>query len=164
MQNDGKVGPAHRITTEWAMHSPLARLPVILLQVHDKAAQQLRTELHVLFDNADETLFEMADKAQGDTEQSLFFEAMRDVRLKRKHIERGFLEHLFEAFVRLAQPENSEPTLQGVVPAQAAFSLMADDLERAQVTSAMVSRVLNHNQLALCQLSTRSIPQLRPPG
>ena len=155
MQNDGKVGPAHRITTEWAMHSPLARLPVILLQVHDKAAQQLRTELHVLFDNADETLFEMADKAQGDTEQSLFFEAMRDVRLKRKHIERGFLEHLFEAFVRLAQPENSEPTLQGVVPAQAAFSLMADDLERAQVTSAMVSRVLNHNQLALCQLSTR---------
>ena len=37
-------------------------------------------------------------KAQNDkVEQSLFFEAMRDVRLKRKSIERGFLERLFEA-------------------------------------------------------------------
>ena len=155
MQNDGKVGPGHRTATELAMHSPLARLPVILLQVHDKAAQQLRIELQALFDNADETLFEMADKAQSDTEQSLFFEAMRDVRLKRKHIERGFLEHLFDAFVSLTRPDVSEPTLQAGAPAQAAFSLMANDLERAQVTSAMVTRVLNRNQLALCQLSTR---------
>ena len=155
MQNDGKVGPAYRATAELAMHSPLARLPVILLQVHDKAAQQLRYELQVLFENADETLFEMADKAQNDTEQSLFFEAMRDVRLKRKSIERGFLERLFDAFVRLTQPDTREPALQGVVPAQAVFSLMADDLERTQVTRAMVERVLTRNQLSLCQLSTR---------
>ena len=114
MQNDGKVGPAHRTTTERAMHSPLARLPVILLQVHDKAAQQLRNELQVLFENADQTLFEMADKAQSDTDQSLFFEAMRDVRLKRKSIERGFLERLFDAFIRLTLPDVSEPALQVV--------------------------------------------------
>lgn len=73
------------------MHSPLTRLPVILLQVHDKAAQQLRNELQVLFENADQTLFEMADKAQSDTDQSLFFEAMRDVRLKRKALNAVFL-------------------------------------------------------------------------
>ena len=155
MQNDGKVGPGHRTTTELAMHSPLARLPVILLQVHDKAAQQLRNDLQVLFENADATLFKMADKAQNDTEQSLFFEAMRDVRLKRKSIERGFLERLFEAFIRLTQPDVSEPTLPGIAPAQAVFSLMANDLERTQVTHAMVTRVLTRSQLALCQLSTR---------
>ncbi|WP_421666839.1 DUF1631 family protein [Pseudomonas fragi] len=137
------------------MHSPLARLPVILLQVHDQAAQQLRNDLQVLFENADATLFKMADKAQNDTEQSLFFEAMRDVRLKRKSIERGFLERLFEAFIRLTQPDVSEPTLPGIAPAQAVFSLMANDLERTQVTHAMVTRVLTRSQLALCQLSTR---------
>ena len=150
MQNDGKVGSAHGTATELAMHSPLARLPVILLQVHDKAAQQLRNNLQVLFENADATLFKMADKAQNNTEQSLFFEAMRDVRLKRKNIERGFLERLFEAFMRLTQPN-----LQGIAPEQAVFSLMADDLERTQVTHAMVTRVLTRSQLALCQLSTR---------
>jgi len=150
MQNDGKVGSAHGTATELAMHSPLARLPVILLQVHDKAAQQLRNNLQVLFESADATLFKMADKAQNNTEQSLFFEAMRDVRLKRKNIERGFLERLFEAFMRLTQPN-----LQGIAPEQAVFSLMADDLERTQVTHAMVTRVLTRSQLVLCQLSTR---------
>ena len=137
------------------MHSPLARLPVILLQVHDKAAQQLRNELQVLFENADQTLFEMADKAHNDTEQSLFFEAMRDVRLKRKSIERGFLERLFDAIMRLTQPDVSEPSLQVVPAGHAVFSLMADNIERAQVTNAMVTRVLTRNQLELCQLSTR---------
>ncbi|MGO1269455.1 MAG: DUF1631 family protein, partial [Pseudomonas bubulae] len=137
------------------MHSPLTRLPVILLQVHDKAAQQLRNELQVLFENADQTLFEMADKAQSDTDQSLFFEAMRDVRLKRKSIERGFLERLFDAFIRLTLPDVSEPALHVVPAGHAVFSLMADNIERAQVTNAMVTKVLSRNQLALCQLSTR---------
>ena len=117
MQNDGKVGPAHWATAELAMRSPLARLPVILLQVHDKAAQQLKNGLQVLFDSADETLFEMADKARSDVEQSLFFEAMRDVRLKRKYIERGFLDRFFDAFSQLALADPSERTLQGAAPA-----------------------------------------------
>jgi hypothetical protein len=55
-----------------------------------------------LFDNADDTLFEMADRARNDVEQNIFFEAMRDLRLKRKNIERAFLEQFFEAFVGLA--------------------------------------------------------------
>lgn len=68
MHNDGKVGAAHKAIAELATHSPLARLPVILLQVHDKAAQQLKSGLQVLFDNADETLFAMADNARSDAE------------------------------------------------------------------------------------------------
>ena len=111
MQNDGKAGGVHRPSAELAIHSPLARLPVILLQVHDKAAQQLKSQLQVLFDNADATLFDMADKARSDAEQSLFFEAMRDVRLKRKNIERGFLERLLYAFIRLTQADLSDSTL-----------------------------------------------------
>ena len=51
MRNDGKVVPLHRATADLADHSPLARLPVILLQVRDKAAQQLRHDLQELFDN-----------------------------------------------------------------------------------------------------------------
>ena len=98
MHNDGNVVPLHKVATDQATHSPLARLPVILLQVRDKAAQQLRHGLQELFDNADDTLFEMADRARNDVEQNLFFEAMRDLRLKRKNIERGFLEQFFDGF------------------------------------------------------------------
>ena len=155
MQNDGKVGPGFRTSTELAMHSPLTRLPVILLQVHDKAAQQLKYELQVLFDNADETLFAMADKARSDAEQSLYFEAMRDVRLKRKNIERSFLERLFFAFLKLTQPDTSESALQDPVPTQSAFSLVIVDSERDQAINAMVTQVLARDQLDLCHLTTR---------
>ena len=57
MPNDGKVVP-FKAATDQASRTPFARLPVILLQVRDKAAQHLRQALQGLFDNADDTLFE----------------------------------------------------------------------------------------------------------
>ena len=42
-------------------------------------------------------------------EQNSFFEAMRDLRLKRKNIERGFLQKVFESFAVLNQYEIGKP-------------------------------------------------------
>lgn len=154
MHNDGNVVPLHKAATDQAMQSPLARLPVILLQVRDKATQQLRHGLQELFDNADDTLFEMADRARNDVEQNLFFEAMRDLRLKRKSIERGFLEQFFEAFVSLSQYDST----QAAMPQALAFdtdALPNDDLERRVAVEAMVSKVLNRDGFALDQLTAR---------
>ena len=66
MQNDENVVPLTKANPDLASHSPLARLPVVLLQVRDKAAQQLKEALQELFDNADDTLFDMADRAQSN--------------------------------------------------------------------------------------------------
>ncbi|WNF56542.1 DUF1631 domain-containing protein [Pseudomonas sp. SG20052] len=154
MHNDGNVVPLHKAATGQATQSPLARLPVILLQVRDKATQQLRHGLQELFDNADDTLFEMADRARSDVEQNLFFEAMRDLRLKRKSIERGFLEHFCEAFVSLSQHDSA----QAALPQALAFetdALPNDDLERSVAVDAMVSKVLNRDGFALDQLTAR---------
>ena len=155
MRNEGKGGGPQWASTELATHSPLTRLPVILSQVHDKAAQQLKQQLQVLFDNADKALFEMADKARSNVEQSLFFEAMRDLRLKRKNIERGFLNRLFDAFIALTQPSANEPTLLGKGLSPNGFSLLGNDYARAEAVNSMVSKVLNRDHLALCHLSTR---------
>ena len=83
-----------------------------LIQLRDKAAQQLKQAMQALFDNADDTLFEMADRASSNSEQNAFFEAMRDLRLKRKTIERGFLQRVFESFVTLNQYEIGKPAPQ----------------------------------------------------
>src|SRR5471030_121440 len=155
MHNDGNVVPLHKAATDQASPSPLARLPVILLQVRDKAAQLLRHGLQELFDNADDTLFEMADRARNDVEQNLFFEAMRDLRLKRKSIERGFLEQFFEAFVSLTQYDITHSTLPQALAFDANASLPNDDLERNVAVEAMVSKVLNREGFALDQLTTR---------
>ncbi|MCP3752714.1 DUF1631 domain-containing protein [Pseudomonas sp. SBB6] len=152
MHNDGKVVPIKAIT-EQAHNAPLARLPVVLLQVRDKAALQLRQSLQALFDNADDTLFEMADKAANNVEQNIFFEAMRDLRLKRKNIERGYLDHFYEAFVQIGQ-SGALPALRS--DAYDPLTLVAnDELERNVALDAMVARVLARDGIALNQLTLR---------
>jgi len=155
MHNDGNVVPLHKVATDQATPSPLARLPVILLQVRDKAAQQLRHGLQELFDNADDTLFEMADRARNDVEQNLFFEAMRDLRLKRKNIERGFLEQFFDAFVSLTQYDTTQSALPQALAFDASVAQPNDDMERSVAVEAMVGKVLNRDGFALDQLTAR---------
>lgn len=156
MHNDGNVVPLHKVATDQANRSPLARLPVTLLQVRDKAAQQLRAGLQGLFDNADDTLFEMADRARNDVEQNLFFEAMRDLRLKRKSMERGFIEQFFEAFVSLAQYDlTQQSTLTPVLAHGSHAQPTPDDVERHLAVEAMVTRVLSRDGVALDQLTAR---------
>ncbi len=129
MHNDGKVVPINKAR---ATPSPLARLPVVLLQVRDKAAQQLRQGLQELFDNADDTLFEMADKTRSNVDHGIFFEAMRDLRLKRKNFERGFMEQLYEAFANLGNVERGELQLIPVVSYTAAPGVSGDELEKSR--------------------------------
>lgn len=126
-----------------------------LILVRDKAAQQLKQAMQGLFDNADDTLFEMADRATSNAEQNAFFEAMRDLRLKRKTIERGFLQRVFETFATLNQYEiGKAPTLETL--SVDSLSLVHNDtLEENVALDAMVSRVMSHDGLALGHLTTR---------
>ncbi|QLG95270.1 DUF1631 domain-containing protein [Pseudomonas yamanorum] len=152
MHNDGKVVPINKAQ---AMPSPLARLPVILLQVRDKAAQQLKQGLQELFDNADDTLFEMADKARNSVDHNIFFEAMRDLRLKRKNFERGFIEQLFEAFANVGQMGCGEQQLLPVVSYEALPGTSSDELEKGVALEAMLGKVQHRDGLALGQLTAR---------
>ncbi|VVN33901.1 hypothetical protein PS662_05036 [Pseudomonas fluorescens] len=153
MHNDGKVVPLRKWATDQTTTSPLSRVPVILLQVRDNAVLQLRHGLQELFDNADDTLFEMADRARDDVEQNIFFEAMRDLRLKRKNIERGFLEHFLQAFVSLT--ESARTALPQALNLEAGAAQFGDDLERRLAVEGMVNKVLNRDGFALDQLTAR---------
>jgi len=155
MHNDGKVVHLNKAAADQANQTPLARLPVVLLQVRDKAAQKLRQGLQALFDNADDTLFEMADKAQNNAEQNTFFEAMRDLRLKRKSIERGFLAKCYEAFVSIAQYDIVEPVIAAPVNYDKLTLVPNDELERTVAVDAMVGKVMARDGLALGQLTAR---------
>lgn len=148
MQKEGKVVPL-AAAIDRGGRTPLPCLPVLLLQVRDKAALQLRQGLQGLFDNADDTLFEMADKAFDRGDQNLYFEAMRDLRLKRKSIERGFLDTFYDAFSRMGQVDllahlGDPRDLRSKAQA-----------ERAAAIEGMVARVLSRDGIALQQLGLR---------
>jgi len=156
MKTDAKVVHLSKVAPEQSPTSPAGRLPVALIQVRDKAAQQLKLSLQGLFDNADDTLFEMADRAASNAEQNAFFEAMRDLRLKRKTIERGFLQRVFESFATLNQYEIGVPAPQLGNVSFENLSLVQDDvLEESVALDAMVSRVLSRDGTALGHLTTR---------
>lgn len=161
MQNDEKVVPLSKVLPAQGASTPLARLPVVLLQVRDKAAQHLKDALQALFDNADDTLFEMADRAHNNSEQNTFFEAMRDLRLKRKSIERGFLDKFYESFLALGQYQITEPVLPATVPFEKLELVHNDELEKTVAVDAMVNKVMSRDSMALGQLTTR-LNQLLP--
>ncbi|RFP98909.1 DUF1631 family protein, partial [Pseudomonas putida] len=148
MQKEGKVVPL-AAAIDRGGRAPLPCLPVLLLQVRDKAALQLRQGLQDLFDNADDTLFEMADKAFDRSDQNLYFEAMRDLRLKRKSIERGFLDTFYDAFARIGQVDLLARLVEpGNLRSKA-------QVERAAAIEGMVARVLSRDGIALQQLGLR---------
>ncbi|WP_060484520.1 DUF1631 domain-containing protein [Pseudomonas sp. NBRC 111123] len=144
MHKEGKVVPL-AAAMERGERTPLPCLPVLLLQVRDKAALQLRQGLQALFDNADDMLFEMADRAADRVDQNLYFEAMRDLRLKRKSIERGFLDIFYDTFARIGQ---FDPLGQQAAKGKA-------DMERAVAVDGMVARGLSRDGVALEQLGVR---------
>ncbi|MNG86704.1 hypothetical protein D3C79_454880 [compost metagenome] len=148
MQNEGKVVPL-AVAIDRGARTPLPCLPVLLLQVRDKAALQLREGLQALFDNADDMLFEMADKADARCEQNLYFEAMRDLRLKRKSIERGFLDSFHDTFARIGQVDPLGRLGMAEPPRDKA------QRERAAALDGMVTRVLSRDGVALEQLNQR---------
>lgn len=155
MHNDEKVVPLSKALPAQGANPPLARLPVVLLQVRDKAAQQLKDALQALFDNADDTLFEMADRAHNNSDQNTFFEAMRDLRLKRKSIERGFLDKFYEAFLALGQYQIAEPLLPTAVSFDKLELVHNDELEKTVAVDAMVAKVMSRDSVALGQLTAR---------
>lgn len=155
MKTDAKVVHLSKVVSEHSQTPPAGRLPVALISLRDKAAQQLKQAMQGLFDNADDTLFEMADRATSNAEQNAFFEAMRDLRLKRKTIERGFLQRVFETFATLNQYEiGRAPALEAL--SSDSLSLVHNDtLEENVALDAMVSRVMHRDALALGHLTTR---------
>jgi hypothetical protein len=155
MKTDANVVHLNKVATEQSPISPVGRLPVALTNVRDKAAQQLRKALQALFDNADDTLFEMADRATSNTEQNAFFETMRDLRLKRKNIERGFLHKVFESFTALNQYEIGRAAPLDAVSFDTLALVQNDALEEAVALEAMVAKVMSRDGTALHHLTTR---------
>ncbi|AOE83569.1 DUF1631 domain-containing protein [Pseudomonas sp. TCU-HL1] len=155
MQTDAKVVPLNKGATQQSPTSPVGRLPVALIQVRDKVALQLKQTLQVLFDNADDTLFEMADRATSNAEQNAFFEAMRDLRLKRKSIERAFLQKVFESFSSLNQYEIGKAPQLDAVSFDSLSLVQNDELEETVALDAMVAKVMARDSVALGHLTTR---------
>ena len=78
-----------------------AKLPVQLEQIMDKALPELANNFRVLMDRVDDSLFQMANQAENNIDQSRYFDAMREVRIKRRGMEKRFSQNAHENFRNL---------------------------------------------------------------
>ena len=101
------------------------KLPTEVVRIRDTVVAGLGDLLQGAFDAVDDSLFELANNARSNNEQNRYFEAMREIRIKRKGVERHFQNAVGQLF--------AHPPLSGHVPHEelSASTASADSLSIA---------------------------------
>ncbi len=132
-------------------------LPESLKKVREYAGAELGSMLGDMFNSADDALFELADKATTNAGQAVYFDSMREVRIKRSAIEKKFLRTLHEGFRNLYLPEDKVPTdmLDSNSESPSLSLVPDDDLEESVAIRGMVTRASTNHERALTMLVNR---------
>ena len=67
------------------------------------ALEGLSDLIRVLMESVDDALFELSDKVDNDRDRNMYFEAMREIRLKRDALKHQFDEEMRQSFERALQ-------------------------------------------------------------
>lgn len=131
-------------------------VPAEVTRIRDTVVAGLGDLLQGAFDAVDDSLFELANNARSNNEQNRYFEAMREIRIKRKGVERHFQNMVAHHF---ANPPHTGPLQeenQGKQASADTLSLVGnDDLEEQVALNAMITKAKAHFQGPLLQLQTR---------
>jgi hypothetical protein len=128
-------------------------LPQLVISAQRTAKHHLRQLLPDFFSRIDDSLFELADKADNNQQQTLYFDAMREVRLQKDSMQKSYFEALSQGFERAlcqATPQQrNAPTLDQI-------GLMEDEqLEESLAITNMVSSAESRAKEALFGLTAR---------
>ncbi len=120
----------------------LARLPAAMHNLRDKARQQLQNLLRDLFDKVDDAMFELADKADNNQDQNLYFDSMREVRIRRRGMEAAFFRQIDIGFAQLldANAYKEEVIEDKPVSADDLSLVKNDELEEMVATDGMINK------------------------
>ncbi|PVY69582.1 uncharacterized protein DUF1631 [Tamilnaduibacter salinus] len=141
----GKQGGADR-------HS----LPSVLVRLRDASGRSMRDVLSDLFDRADDVLFNMADKAGTNHDQTAYFDAMRELRLRRKSMSLSILQYMGRAFNELGRfdPRPASDEISEVD--QDSLSLVGhDEVEQQVAIDNLINKLRNRHRQAIRLLLTR---------
>lgn len=130
------------------------KLPQPLLVLQENARTFLVSQLASVFDHVDDTFFDLADRAENSRHQTVYFDAMRLIRVERKAIEHHFLNTLASDFQRLGDEKyrgNSASSRGG----QSLELVANEDLEEIIALDTMVSKASELCKAELESLSAR---------
>ncbi len=134
------------------MENPYHKLLEEVRQTTDAHLERIMVRV---MDQTDDALFSMADKAESNQLQSLYFDAMREVRLKRPAIESGCRDHFLTLF-RGATGEAAAGGGSDLPAEELSLGLVdMDELEESLAVDNMVSKLRESAHEALAALDMR---------
>ncbi|MFV2054959.1 MAG: DUF1631 family protein, partial [Thiohalomonadales bacterium] len=118
-------------------------IPELILSARRIAKRQLDASMNRMFNNADDCLFEYADKAGNNYQQNLYFDAMRELRMLKGQICKRFFLNFEAAFSSAyATPEQVASSMNINSNDTSALSLVEeDDLEESLAITQMSQRI-----------------------
>ncbi|MEH6355875.1 MAG: DUF1631 domain-containing protein [Marinobacter sp.] len=129
-------------------------VPPEVVRVRETVVAGLGDLLQGALDAVDDSLFELANNCRNNNEQNRYFEAMREIRIKRKGVERQFNEAISSFFVSPPSLTNTDNQPQ-VIEADSLALVGNDDLEEQVALNAMAGKAKAHFQGQLIQLEAR---------
>lgn len=131
-------------------------VPAEVSRIRDTVVAGLGDLLQGAFDAVDDSLFELANNARSNNEQNRYFEAMREIRIKRKGVERHFQDAVAQYFSNPPRSGHSDDAQQAASPSADSLALVGDDdLEEQVALNAMIAKAKAHFQGPLLQLQAR---------
>ena len=120
-----------------SVHPDAAGGNMVYSSVRKFALNGLSDLIRVLMENIDDALFDLSDKAESDHERNMYFEAMREIRIKRSFLQLGF-DQAMEACFKLLTRDQSSNVVQLETEE---FSLVElDDIEDSIAIDNMISK------------------------
>lgn len=132
-------------------------LPAEIVRIRDTVSAGLGDLLQGAFDAVDDSLFELANNARSNNEQNRYFEAMREIRIKRKGIEKHFQSAIAQLFNHPPRSNSDQHADQHgqEATAESLALVQHDELEEQVALNAMISKSRVHFQGPLIQLQAR---------
>jgi len=131
------------------------KLPTPLRQVKENSLHILCMQLNEMFTSCDDLFFDLSGRASSNSEQNLYFESMREIRLKKSGLMAGFQREYERSFHELAGPATAKSSGNQPFNGNTLSLVENDQLEQKVAISGMITKCRANLQEELYHLNCR---------
>ncbi len=129
--------------------------PGVLKHIEEEALQASRRLMDHMFSATDDLFYELSKRATSNNEQNLYFESMREIRIKKEGLISAFLQQLSSNFEKLLNPAEERPSAESITDAEHLSIVEGDELEIELALKNMSNRARESYKNELYELSIR---------
>ena len=147
-----KTRPDHLELVGSAQKAP--RLPKLLLHLQQQSLDSVKRLLDQMFSASDDLFYDLSKRASSNNEQNLYFESMREIRVKKLGLTSHLAQSLESGFQALLSDQEPAPEKDEQNPSQLSI-VESDKLEVELALTNMTGRARDTYKEALYELTFR---------